>query len=139
MIVLIQFFFSFLKIEISEDRTPSNKRSYIIYRILYTVYFQQTIVYYSKMILYYSKIVYLTSWMIVPPFRNWFGSVRSEIFTNRSFHIPNQIISHLNLVPLYHFVPVQLFRSVRSSMTVPFVNTIMVKGSEICQTLDEWS
>ena len=26
-------------------------------------------------------------WMIVPPVRNWFGSVRSDIFTNRWFVI----------------------------------------------------
>ena len=45
------------------------------------------IVYFSGMILYYSKIVYLTSWMIVPPVRNWFGSVRSDVFTNRWFVI----------------------------------------------------
>ena len=31
--------------------------------------------------------VYMMAWMIVPPVRNWFGSVRSDVFTNRWFVI----------------------------------------------------
>ena len=49
-------------------------------------------VYFSGMILYYSKIVYLTSWMIVPPVRNWFGTVRNFYESKVTHTEPNNIV-----------------------------------------------
>ena len=62
----------------------------------------------------------LRSWMIVPPVRNWFGSVRSDVFTNRWFVIGTRF-GYLVRSYLVRYVVrkfgTKLFGSVRGTKT----------------------
>ena len=91
---------------------------------------------YDKSLFLYVSTHGYFPWMIVPPVRNWFGSVRPEVFTNRwivfgtwfGTLLQSYLVRYVvrgrvrGIIPYQNLVPIQLFGLVRSSMVFPIAS-----------------